>query len=97
MKPRNPRTLAEMQRRATAYEVVARHENGTETRLAFTERKTKSVLLRIAQSHGDAIIEMLGSWDGEARYSKSHGWQFGPVRVCFSGRTERDIACMQAA
>ena len=94
---RNPRTLADMQNRRTAYEVIARHEDGTEIRLGFTERHTKSVLLTIAQQNGESILAMLGDWDGEAVYSKSHGWTFGPVRVCFSGRTERDCACSEAA
>lgn len=89
-----PRTLQAMHRRLTAYEVIAEHDNGTETRLAFTERRTKAVLLSIAQSNSETVLEMLGSWDGEAVYSKSHGWTFGPVSILYSGRTERDCASL---
>ena len=85
-----PRTLQAMHRRLTAYEVVAKHENGTETRLAFTERSTKQSLLQIAQANGQMILDLIGDWDGEATYSKAHGWTFGPVSIHFSGRTERD-------
>lgn len=88
----HPRTLAQMQNRPTSYEVVARREGNGDIRLAFTERHTKSVLLSIAQRHGDAVLAMLGDWDGDAKYSASHGWAFGPVRICFSGQTERDLA-----
>ena len=42
--------------------------------------------------HGAAILAMLGPWDGAATYSAARGWTFGPVRVCFSGQTERDLA-----
>ena len=87
-----PRTLTQMQRHVTAYEVVACHEDGTEHRLAFSERKTKSVLLKIAARNGDTILPLLGDWDDLATYNKDSGWTFGPVTICFSGRTERDVA-----
>ena len=83
-----------MARRLTAYEVVACHENGQEMHLAFTERHTKRVLLAIAQSNGNEILEMLGSWDGEVTYAKTTGWTFGPVSVCFSGRTEHGVSSL---
>ena len=87
-----PRTLAQMQHRPTSYEVVARHDDGAETRLAFVGRHTKSVLLHVARQHGSDILAMIGDWDGAAKYSANQGWVFGPVRVCFSGQTERDLA-----
>ena len=87
-----PRTLTQMHHRLTAYEVVVRCDGGTETRLGFSERRTKSALLAIAQQHCEAIMAMLGSWDGDASYAKATGWTFGPVRICFSGQTERDCA-----
>ncbi len=87
-----PRTLTQMQHRPTAYEVVVTRDNGQETRLAFTERRTKQALLRIAQDNGQQILGMLGDWDGEATYSAKSGWTFGPVTIRFSGRTERDLA-----
>jgi hypothetical protein len=80
-----------MQFRPTSYEVVATH-NGAETRLSFTERRTKSVLLRIAQANNETVLAMLGDWDGEATYTKDHGWTFGPCRIHYTGRTERDLA-----
>ena len=90
----NPRTLEQMAHRLTAYEVIARHENGQEMHLAFTARHTKLVLLAIAQSNGNEILEMLGSWDGEVTYAKTTGWTFGPVSVRFSGRTERGVSSL---
>ena len=87
-----PRTLTQMQHRSTAYEVVATHESGRETRLAFTERRTKQSLLKIAQNNGQIILDMLGSWNGNATYSKATGWTFGPVSVRFTGLTERDVS-----
>ena len=89
-----PRTLTQMQHRLTSYEIVARHQDGRETRLGFSERTTKRALLAMAQAHSETLLEWLGSWDGEASYSKATGWQFGPLVVCFSGRTERDCACL---
>ena len=87
-----PRTLTQMHHRLTAYEVVMRCDGGIETRLGFSERKTKSALLAIAQQNGEAVLSMLGDWNGDASYAKATGWTFGPVCVCFSGRTERDCA-----
>ena len=86
-----PRTIAQMQFRPTSYEVTVSH-NGEETRLAFTERRTKSTLLRIAQGNSETILAMLGVWDGEATYTKAQGWTFGPVSIRYSGKTERDLA-----
>ena len=91
-KPMIPRTLTQMQHRPTSYEVVAKHEDGQEIRLAFTERRTKRCLLHIHQSNGQKILDMLGQWDGIATYSSNSGWIFGPVSIRFSGRTERDLA-----
>lgn len=91
MKTVEPRTITEMQFRPTSYEVVAKHI-GEETRLAFTERRTKSALLRIAQANSETVLAMLGDWDGEAKYTKAQGWAFGPVSIHYTGRTERDLA-----
>lgn len=87
-----PRTLAQMQFYATAYEVIAKHEDGRETRLAFTERKTKRRLLDLAFSHCDSLIEFGAPENVEPSYSKTGGWKWGPVAVRFSGLTERDCA-----
>ena len=87
----NPRSLTQMQRYGTSYEVAVT-ANGTTQRLAFTARQTKSNLLQIAQNNGDLIISLMGDWDGEATYIKAAGWTFGPVRVYFTGRTEREVA-----
>lgn len=87
----SPRTLTQMQRRATSYEVGMTFQGQT-TSLGFTERTTKSVLLKIAAQNGEEITRMLDNWDGAATYTKATGWTFGPVRIHFTGRTERDIA-----
>ena len=84
-----PRTLEQLQNRPTSYEVVAKTEAGT-VRLGFTERTTKRALLTVAQANGETLLGMIGDWDGEATHNRITGWTFGPVRVCLSGRTERD-------
>ena len=85
-----PRTLAQMQHRPTSYEVAYTYQGAT-VRLGFTQRKTKAVLLSMARTGGH-VLACLGAWDGEAQYSSTIGWTFGPVRVHFTGRTERDLA-----
>ncbi len=86
-----PRTLTQMQNCASAYEVsVTAH--GNTISLGFTERKTRRVLLHMAQANGAAVLAQLGGWDGDATYSNALGWTFGPARIHFTGRTERDVA-----
>ena len=90
-----PRTLAEMQHRPTSYEVVAKCDDGPETRLAFSQRNTKAVLLDIAFANRETLLELIGDgWDGETDYTRDCGWIFGPVSIRFSGRTERDCASL---
>ena len=86
-----PRTMTEMQRYGTSYE-IALTAHGFETRLAFSQRTTKATLLKVAQQNADQVLALLDDWDGEATYTKAQGWTFGPARVHFTGRTERDIA-----
>ncbi len=88
-----PRTLTQMQNRATSYEVAVTAHCNT-TRLGFTERKTRAVLLWMAHTYAGAQMGLLTicDWDGKAIYSKGQGWVFGPVRIHFTGRTERDVA-----
>ncbi len=88
---KEPRSLEQMQFRRTAYEVVAVLPDGARERLCFTERRTKRALLSAAQSSADMILPHVQG-DPLASYSKATGWQFGDVRVCFSGATERDCA-----
>ena len=88
---RAPRTLTEMQRYGTSYE-IALTAHGFETRLAFSQRTTKASLLKVAQQNADQVLALLDDWDGEATYTKEKGWTFGPARVHFTGRTERDVA-----
>lgn len=89
-----PRTLTQMQRRPTSYEVVVT-ANGETQRLAFTQRQTKANLLSICQANGDLVVSLMGDWDGDAQYSSTTGWTFGPARVHYSGKTEREIASEQ--
>lgn len=85
-----PRSVKAMHHRATAWEasVTAR---GQTIRLAFTQRRTKTALLGIAQDNSHLILSLLGDWDGTAHYSADMGWTFGPARVHFTGRTEREL------
>ncbi len=87
-----PRTLTQMQRYGTSYEVAVTVRDVT-TRLAFTERRTRASLLNIAQDNGTQILDLIGDAPvGDATYTKIGGWIFGPARVHFTGRTERDVA-----
>ena len=86
-----PRTLTQIQHCATSYEVAVT-AHGNTVRLGFTERKTRAVLLHMAQANSAAILAQLNDWDGEAEYSMAQGWVFGPARIHFTGRTERDVA-----
>ncbi len=87
----SPRTLTQMQNYPTSYEVAVT-ANGTTTHLGFTERTTKIALLRMSQAHGEFIITLLGDWKGNWVYTKASGVTFGPVRVHFTGKSEREIA-----
>ncbi len=89
----DPRTLTQMQRYGTSYEVAVTAA-GVTTRLAFTERKGKTALLHIAQDHGMEILAIIGENTpvDDVTYTKATGWIFGPARVHFTGRTERDVA-----
>ncbi len=89
--PAEPRTLTEMQRYGTSYE-IGLIAGGYETRLGFTGRPTKATLLKVAQHNADQVLALIGDWDGKATYSKAKGWTFGPARVYYTGRTERDVA-----
>lgn len=86
-----PRTITEMLNLPTAYEVVVKTD-AVEIRLGFTSRRTKHGLLSQAKWHGKTILPLIGDWDGEATYSRAQGWTFGPARIYFSGKTERDCA-----
>ena len=86
-----PRTLTQMHRHLTAYEVAV--TTNSETRLlGFSERTTKGALLSIARANSDLILRLLGRWDGQASYTKATGWTFGPARIHFTGKTEREVA-----
>jgi hypothetical protein len=89
----DPRTLTQMQRYGTSYEVAVTVGDVT-TRLTFTARRGKMALLRIAEDHWHQILPMLdrGTPVDHVTYMKESGWRFGPVRVHFTGRTERDVA-----
>ncbi len=88
----NPRTLTQMQCYRTSYEVAVTQGNVT-IRLAFIARRTRGALLTVAQDNGSQILDLIGDRPvGDATYSSTTGWTFGPARVHFTGRTERDVA-----
>ena len=88
-----PRTLTQMQNRPTSYEVVFVHNN-EETRLGFTQRRTKKSLLNMAQENSELLLDKLSSeqLDKDWSYNKNTGLEFTGSFVRFSGRTERDLA-----
>ena len=86
-----PRTLTQMQNHITSYE-VALTAHGNTIPLGYTERKTRRVLLHMSHLHSATVLAHLGNWNGDATYSNAQGWTFGPARIHFTGRTERDVA-----
>ena len=88
----SPRTLTQMQRRTTSYEVAVT-AGGVTTRLAFTARRTRGALLSIAQDNVGQVLALIDDPDNaDGRYSSTTGWTFGSARVHFTGRTEREVA-----
>lgn len=89
-----PRTLVQMHNRPTSYEIVAKSAN-KEVRLGFLVGVNKSNILDLARSNGAVILAMIDElspgWNDRATYTAA-GWQFGPVRIGKSGRTERELA-----
>lgn len=93
-----PRTLAQLHRRTTAYEVVAVLPTGA-IRLGFTTRPSKHTLLALAQ-RADNLSQILPhvSDDVRPKYNAERGWTFGStVAIKLSGRTERECACEELA
>ena len=88
-----PRSLEEMARYPTSYEVVAR-KNGKEYRLTFAERRTRRALLDIITNNADFLLYLMDGKEPGWSYSKARGfeWPEAGVRVCFSGETERTCA-----
>lgn len=88
-----PRSLEEMHRRITAYEIVA-VQGEKHIRLGFTARPNKRSLLDAARSQGGLLCSMLSKAEQEAipTYTKAGGWRFGSLSVRLSGKTERDCA-----
>jgi hypothetical protein len=92
-----PRTLEQMQFRATAYEVALyeRASGRMLQRLTFSERKTKRVLLDIMARNRAAILAI--EPDANDVEYDGNGWCTNKHRVAFSGRTERDCAMVEAS
>lgn len=89
----NARHATELYNRPTSYQVVM-IDNGTETHLGFTARKTNGSILSFARKHADKIIarmEELGCADN-TKPAKGE-WNFGKgLVVRFSGKTECEFA-----
>lgn len=84
------RTLEQMQNYGTSYEVIAVVDEKQIFPLEYTPRKTKSILLKIAQKYGNFLLQYVEG-DPDVKYKKN-AWHFGNVVVKYSGKTERDIA-----
>jgi len=83
-----PRTLAQMQNRITAYEIAV-----NEQVVAYTSRKTKRCLYENIFKNLPLIRSLAENPGAPDKYSKDDGWTIGGnVRVYFTGRTERDAA-----
>lgn len=95
MKDAKPRSLKDMQRRQTRYEVILTNERDSIT-VGFTINRSKSGLLKTLRSRGQEIIDHTKMpQDSEVTYSgsgKNPTFEFdGKWKVRFSGKTERDV------
>ena len=87
--PPEPRTLEQMHRYATRYEILIT-VNGETERAGFTSRVTEQTLLHFARTYREYILPVISDAD-RMQYSRQHGLTFGDkVRIYKSGRTERD-------
>ena len=87
--PPEPRTLEQMHRYATRYEILITI-NGETERAGFTNRATEQTLLEFARKYREYILPTISD-DDRIQYSRQHGLTFGDkVRIYKSGRTERD-------
>lgn len=93
-----PHAPADLQRRATRYEVVAVTEDGRRFRLGFTTRVSAAELLRMARNRPDIILPLIRAHETVTTgYSRTHGLAIGPVTVRKSGNTEWALALEAAA
>ena len=87
--PPAPRTLEQMHRYETCYEILITI-NGETERAGFTNRATEQTLLEFARKYREYILPAIVDND-RVKYSRAHGLTFGDnVRIYKSGRTERD-------
>ena len=87
--PPEPRTLEQMHRYETRYEILIT-VNGETERAGFTNRVNQHTLLNFARMYRDYILPLISDAD-PMQYSRQHGLTFGDkIRIHKSGRTERD-------
>ena len=87
--PPEPRTLKQMHRYETCYEILITI-NGETERAGFTNRATEQTLLEFARKYCEYILPVISDAD-RMQYTRQHGLSFGnKVRIYKSGRTERD-------
>ena len=87
--PPEPRTLEQMHRYETRYEILITI-NGETERAGFTNRVSQQTLLEFARKYREYILPAIADND-RVKYSRAHGLTFGDnVRIYKSGRTERD-------
>lgn len=88
--PPEPRTLEQMHRRETRYEILIEID-GVAKRAGFAHRITQDSLLSFARAYKDWILPHLPPED-KPHYSRQRGELrlAHNVRVYKSGRTERD-------
>ena len=71
---------------ATEYEIAWELPDGSRKVFGYTHQKTKSALLKWARVITSFILEHTKSGDTPT-YSRTTGWNFGGVRVFFTGAT----------
>lgn len=62
--------------------------NGTTQVVGYSARRTKASLAEFARASAELVLGALAAdEDPTPTYSAKWGWQFGPVRVHFTGNT----------
>ncbi len=86
-----PRSLTQMARCLTAYEIGFIPKNAEPIPLAFAERVNKNTLWNIMTAHLDKIRPFLTPENDTWKYKKGE-WTSNCGRIGKTGKTERDIA-----
>lgn len=88
--------LQALHRRPTRYELVAESPSGERTLLGYSVRRTRAVMLGLAQEHGKELVALMELGDDTGIQFERDPTPAAPVmmvanswRIRYTGRTER--------